>query len=40
VQREKIAAIGRNQVGQRIGSADADAMLDVARKLTVPLGIG
>jgi mRNA interferase MazF len=40
VQLEKITAVRRNQIGQRIGAADAAIMLDVARKLTVLLGIG
>jgi len=35
-----VIATARNQVGQRIGAADGAAMLDVARKLTVLLGIG
>ena len=40
VQLEKLTAVARNQVGQRIGVADGVAMLDVGRKLTVLLGIG
>jgi mRNA interferase MazF len=40
VQIEKVTAVARQQIGQRIGSADNAAMLEVARKLTVLLGIG
>src|SRR5215469_17273196 len=40
VQLEKLTAVARNQVGQRIGVADGVAMLDVGHKLTVLLGIG
>jgi len=40
VQLEKLTAVARNQIGQRIGAVDAVVMLDLARKLTVLLGIG
>jgi mRNA interferase MazF len=40
VQLEKITAVGREQVGQRIGAADAATMLEISRKLVVLLGIG
>ncbi len=40
VQLEKLTAVSRNQIGQRIGAADAVYMLDVTRKLAVLLGIG
>lgn len=39
VQIEKLAAVSRQQIAQRIRSVDDAAMLDVARKLTVLLGI-
>jgi mRNA interferase MazF len=40
IQLEKLTAVARNQIGQRIGAASAAVMLDVARKLAVLLGIG
>jgi mRNA interferase MazF len=39
VQLEKLTAVARDQIGQRIGASDG-VLLDVARKLMVVLGIG
>jgi mRNA interferase MazF len=40
VQIEKITAVSRQQIGQRIGQADDTTMLEVIRKLAVLLGMG
>jgi len=40
VQIEKITSVGREQIGQRIGAADATVMLQVTRRLAVLLGMG
>jgi mRNA-degrading endonuclease toxin of MazEF toxin-antitoxin module len=40
VQIEKITSVGREQIGRRIGAADATVMLEVTRRLAVLLGMG